>query len=104
MKTWLGGNWARGRAYEKGIWKQDPDHNFCAILSGAIGFEWRKIFLKRFLYSFGASIPCCPGTLKMQWEMHRTEKGFRCAEKGVRSTYISNVGQGEILIKWESIG
>ena len=35
---WLGGNWARGRAMEKDIWKRDASHNFCKILSGGVGF------------------------------------------------------------------
>jgi hypothetical protein len=30
---WLGANWARRKALKNGIWKKDPNHNFCSILS-----------------------------------------------------------------------
>ena len=62
-EMWLGGNWARGRAYQKNIWMQDPNHNFCGILSGAIGFLNgadnipQEISIQ--LYKIN---PCCPGT------------------------------------------
>ena len=60
---WLGGNWARGRAMEKNIWLQDPEHNFCSILSGAIGFLGgvqnipQEISIQLWKIN-----PCCPGT------------------------------------------
>ncbi len=61
---WLGGNWARGRAIEKGIWKKDPHHNFCSILSGARNFLGgyddipQEISIQLWRIN-----PCCPGTL-----------------------------------------
>ena len=61
---WLGGNWARGRAIEKGIWKKDPKHNFCTILSGARNFLGgyddipQEISIQLWRIN-----PCCPGTL-----------------------------------------
>ncbi len=60
---WLGGNWARGRAMEKDIWKRDPEHNFCAILSGARNFLGgyddipQEISIQLWRIN-----PCCPGT------------------------------------------
>jgi len=61
---WLGGNWARGRAMEKDIWKRDPKHNFCAILSGARnflgGYEDIPQEISIQLWKIN---PCCPGTL-----------------------------------------
>jgi len=60
---WLGGNWARGRAMEKGAWMQDPEHNFCAILSGARNFLGgyddipQEISIQLWKIN-----PCCPGT------------------------------------------
>ncbi len=60
---WLGGNWARGRAMEKDIWKRDPKHNFCAILSGARNFLGgyddipQEISIQLWKIN-----PCCPGT------------------------------------------
>lgn len=60
---WLGGNWARGRAMEKGIWKRDPDHNFCAILSGAIGFlHGAPDIPQEISIQLWRINPCCPGT------------------------------------------
>ena len=61
---WLGGNWARGRALEKDNWMRDPDHNFCAILSGARNFLGgyddipQEISIQLWKIN-----PCCPGTL-----------------------------------------
>lgn len=60
---WLGGNWARGRALEKGNWKRDPGHNFCAILSGGRNFLGgyddipQEISIQLWRIN-----PCCPGT------------------------------------------
>ncbi len=60
---WLGGNWARGRALKNNIWKKDPEHNFCAIHSGARGFlnskedEPQEISIQLWKIH-----PCCPGT------------------------------------------
>ena len=60
---WLGGNWARGRAMEKNIWKRDPEHNFCAILSGAIGFlKGGADIPQEISIQLWQINPCCPGT------------------------------------------
>jgi len=61
---WLGGNWARGRALEKGIWKKDPEHNFCAIHSGARNFlgGYDDIAVEISIQLWRIN-PCCPGTL-----------------------------------------
>ncbi|EAY24532.1 radical SAM protein [Microscilla marina] len=62
---WLGGNWARGRAIKKGVWKKDPAHNFCTILSGARNFLGgyddipQEISIQLWQIN-----PCCPGTKK----------------------------------------
>lgn len=62
-EMWLGGNWARGRAMEKDIWKRDPQHNFCTILSGARNFLGgyddipQEISIQLWRIN-----PCCPGT------------------------------------------
>jgi hypothetical protein len=71
---WLGGNWARGRAMEKDIWLQDPEHNFCTILSGARNFLGgyddipQEISIQLWRIN-----PCCPGTLYAMGDA-RTEK------------------------------
>ncbi|TRX52208.1 radical SAM protein [Fulvivirga sp. M361] len=60
---WLGGNWARGRAMQKNIWKKDPDHNFCAILSGAVGFlNGGDNIPQEISIQLWKINPCCPGT------------------------------------------
>ena len=60
---WLGGNWARGRAMEKDIWYKNPEHNFCAILSGAIGFLGGvESIPQEISIQLWKINPCCPGT------------------------------------------
>lgn len=61
-EMWLGGNWARGRALEKGIWKKDGHHNFCAILSGAKGFLGGTELPQEISIQLWRIHPCCPGT------------------------------------------
>lgn len=63
--VWLGGNWARGRALEKNIWKKDPEHNFCGILSGGIGFlNGGEDIPQEISIQLWRINPCCPGTKK----------------------------------------
>lgn len=59
---WLGGNWARGRAMEKNIYKRDGDHNFCSILSGARGFLGGTELPQEISIQLWRINPCCPGT------------------------------------------
>ncbi len=60
---WLRGNWARGKALQNDIWKKDPEHNFCTILSGARNFLGgyddipQEISIQLWRIN-----PCCPGT------------------------------------------
>jgi organic radical activating enzyme len=62
-EMWLGGNWARGRALEKNIWKRDGSHNFCGILSGAIGFlSGGENIPQEISIQLWKINPCCPGT------------------------------------------
>jgi hypothetical protein len=60
---WLGGNWARGRAMKKNLWLQDPEHNFCSILSGAKGFLGGTELPQEISIQLWKINPCCPGTL-----------------------------------------
>jgi hypothetical protein len=61
---WLGGNWARGRAMEKAIWKRDPEHNFCSILSGARNFlGGYEDIPQEISIQLWRINPCCPGTV-----------------------------------------
>ena len=60
---WLGGNWARGRALKKGIWKRDSNHNFCSLLSGGIGFlNGADGIPQEISIQLWKINPCCPGT------------------------------------------
>ena len=61
-EMWLGGNWARGRALEKDLWKRDGAHNFCAILSGARGFLGGTELPQEISIQLWKINPCCPGT------------------------------------------
>lgn len=71
---WLGGNWARGRAMEKDIWKRDPEHNFCTILSGARNFlGGYEDIPQEISIQLWRINPCCPGT-KFPMGDARTEK------------------------------
>ncbi|AXT62537.1 radical SAM protein [Aquimarina sp. AD10] len=60
---WLGGNWARGKAIKNDIWKKDPDHNFCSILSGARNFlGGHDDIPQEISIQLWKINPCCPGT------------------------------------------
>ena len=59
---WLGGNWARGRAMETGIWKHDGLHNFCSIVSGARGFLGGTELIQELCIQLWRVTPCCVGT------------------------------------------
>jgi organic radical activating enzyme len=61
-EMWLGGNWARGRALKKNLWLQDPEHNFCSILSGAKGFLGGTELPQEISIQLWKINPCCPGT------------------------------------------
>ncbi|MEO6538403.1 MAG: radical SAM protein [Ferruginibacter sp.] len=62
-EMWLGGNWARGRAFENDIWMKDPNHNFCTIQSGARNFLGGYTdVIQEVSIQLWALNPCCPGT------------------------------------------
>lgn len=60
---WLGGNWARGRALTHGHALLDPDHNFCALWSGALGFLDDGSDQQEVHIQLSRLYPCCPMTL-----------------------------------------
>ncbi|MEZ5055447.1 MAG: radical SAM protein [Saprospiraceae bacterium] len=101
---WLGGNWARGRAYEKGIWKQDPDHNFCAILSGAIGFlNGGEDIPQEISIQLWRINPCCPGTKDAMGDA-RTEKVSDVLKKVSEVPIFQMLDKGDPYKMGESIG
>lgn len=59
---WIGGNWARGRSLKTGIWLQNGDHNFCAVLSGGRGFLGGTELPQEISIQLWKINPCCPGT------------------------------------------
>ncbi|HEY7162798.1 MAG TPA: radical SAM protein, partial [Acidobacteriota bacterium] len=101
---WLGGNWARGRAIEKGIWKKDPSHNFCAILSGARGFLGgvedipQEVSIQLWKIN-----PCCPGTLEPMGDA-RTEKVSDVLSRISTSEIFKRLNEGDPWKMGESIG
>jgi len=101
---WLGGNWPRGRAMEKDIWKKDPKHNFCKILSGGIGFltgaEGMPQEISIQLWKIN---PCCPGTYKAMGDA-RTEKVADVLARVAQSPVFQKINEGDPLGMGESIG
>ncbi len=101
---WLGGNWARGRALEKGIWKRDPSHNFCAVLSGGIGFLTgapgipQEISIQLWKIN-----PCCPGTARPMGDARR-EKVMDVLAAVADSPVFQKINEGDPIRMGESIG
>lgn len=101
---WLGGNWARGRAIEKDIWKRDPEHNFCAILSGARNFLGgyddipQEISIQLWQIN-----PCCPGT-KYPMGDARTEKVAEVLERVSTSPVFQRLNEGDPWRMGEHLG
>lgn len=92
---WLGGNWARGRAMEKDIWKRDPEHNFCTILSGARNFLGgyddipQEISIQLWQIN-----PCCPGT-KYPMGDARKEKVAEVLDRVSKSPVFQRLNEGD---------
>jgi organic radical activating enzyme len=101
---WLGGNWARGRALEKDIWKRDPEHNFCTILSGARNFLGgyddipQEISIQLWQIN-----PCCPGT-KYPMGDARTEKVADVLERVSQSPVFQRLNEGDPWRMGERLG
>jgi hypothetical protein len=101
---WLGGNWPRGRAMEKDIWKKDPKHNFCKILSGGIGFlSGGEGMLQEISIQLWKINPCCPGTYKAMGDA-RTEKVADVLARVAQSPVFQKINEGDPLGMGESIG
>lgn len=101
---WLGGNWARGRAFEKGIWKRDPQHNFCSILSGGIGFLTGATGIPQEIsIQLWKINPCCPGTWKAMGDA-RVEKVANVLARVAESPVFRKINEGDPLGMGESVG
>ena len=101
---WLGGNWARGRALEKDIWHKDPAHNFCALLSGAVGFLTggddipQEISIQLWRIN-----PCCPGTREPMGDA-RKEKVSDVLQRVSKSPIFKKLNEGKPWEMGASIG
>lgn len=101
---WLGGNWARGRAFKENIWKKDANHNFCNILSGGIGFlTGTKELPQEISVQLWAINPCCPGTKKAMGDA-RVEKVADVLKKVSASPVFQRINEGDPWRMGESIG
>lgn len=102
---WLGGNWARGRALEKDIWKKDGRHNFCAIHSGARGFLGHedKEVMQELSIQLWKINPCCPGT-KIPMGDARTEKVTEVLERMATYKVMKKLNEGDAYGMGESVG
>lgn len=101
---WLGGNWARGRALQKNNWLKNPNHNFCGILSGGIGFlNGAKDIPQEISIQLWAINPCCPGTKKAMGDA-RKEKVADVLSRMSQSKIFQKIDQGDPLTMGESIG
>lgn len=101
---WLGGNWARGRAMEKNIWLQDAEHNFCSILSGAIGFLGGiSTIPQEISIQLWKINPCCPGTYYPMGDA-RTEKISDVLEKMSKNKIYLALNEGEPWKMGEHLG
>ena len=101
---WLGGNWARGRALEKGIWKRDPHHNFCAVLSGAIGFlNGGEAIPQEVSIQLWRINPCCPGTAEPLGDA-RTERVAEVLERVSGNPVFEQLDRGNPYGMGESVG
>ncbi len=101
---WLGGNWARGRALEQGIWKRDPKHNFCAIVSGAIGFlNGGEAIPQEISIQLWRINPCCPGTKDPLGDA-RHERVADVLERVAELPVFQALDKGDPFAMGESIG
>ncbi len=103
-EMWLGGNWARGRAYANDIWMKDPNHNFCKIQSGARNFlGGHDDAIMEVSIQLWAVNPCCPGT-KYPMGDARNEKVADILERMKKSEIFRKLNNGEVYSMGESVG
>ncbi|MCB0515825.1 MAG: radical SAM protein [Chitinophagales bacterium] len=101
---WLGGNWARGRAYANQLWKKDPEHNFCSILSGAIGFlQGTETVPQEISIQLWAINPCCPGTLRALGDA-RTQKVSEVLAEAAKNPVYQMLDKGNPYRMGEHLG
>lgn len=103
-EMWLGGNWARGRAFENDIWMKDPAHNFCNIQSGARNFLGGYTdVIQEVCIQLWALNPCCPGTKYPLGDI-RKEKLATVLERISKNKIFQVLNTGNPLKMGEHIG
>ena len=100
---WLGGNWARGRALETGVWLKDGEHNFCALLSGGRGFLGGTELPQEISIQLWRINPCCPGTLHPMGDA-RNERVADVLRRVAASPVFHKLNEGNPYAMGESLG
>jgi organic radical activating enzyme len=101
--SWLGGNWARGRAMETGVWTRDGEHNFCAVLSGGRGFLGGTELPQEISIQLWKINPCCPGTLHPLGDARR-ERVADVLRRVAGSPVFHKLNEGDPYAMGESLG
>ncbi|MGO2101870.1 MAG: radical SAM protein [Psychroflexus halocasei] len=103
-EMWLGGNWARGKAVKNDIYKKDPDHNFCNILSGARNFLGGYDDIpNEFSIQLWRINPCCPGTHFPMGDA-RKEKVVDVLERASKNLVFRMLNEGKPLEMGKHLG
>ncbi len=100
---WLGGNWARGRALETGVWLKNGEHNFCAILSGGRGFLGGTDLPQEISIQLWKINPCCPGTLHPLGDARR-DRVAEVLRRIASSPVFHKINEGDPYAMGESLG
>ena len=101
---WLGGNWARGKAFTNDIWLKDPNHNFCSIVSGARNFLGGFIDIPQEIsIQLWRINPCCPGTHFPMGDA-RNEKVATVLERASKSAVFKMLNEGNPIKMGLSLG
>ncbi|MFY9825239.1 MAG: radical SAM protein [Thermoanaerobaculia bacterium] len=100
---WLGGNWARGRAMETGVWKKDGEHNFCAVLSGGRGFLGGTELPQEVSIQLWRINPCCPGTVHPMGDA-RQERVADVLRRVADSPVFRKINEGDPYAMGETLG
>ena len=89
---------------QKNIWKKDPSHNFCNLLSGGVGFlTGAEGIPQEISIQLWAINPCCPGTVRAMGDA-RTEKVTDVMDRVVDSPIFQKINEGDPIRMGESIG
>jgi hypothetical protein len=94
-EMWLGGNWPRGRALQTEVWTKNPNHNFCSVLSGGIGFfTGAENIPQEISIQLWKINPCCPGTAKPLGDA-RTELVSSVLERSFGAPHLMALNNGQ---------